>query len=57
MQAQILNLIAQFTAEADQIAQELRGFLPHSDPGRYLELSRRHGELLRWVETCRGHLA
>ena len=57
MQEQIIALIAQFTAEAHDIAQELRGCLPHKDPGRYLELSRRHGELLRWVETCRGHLA
>ena len=57
MQDQILNLIAQFTAEADEVAQELRSFMPRSNPGRHLELSRRHGELLRWVETCRGHLA
>lgn len=57
MQAQILTLIAQFTAEADQIAQELRGFLPHSDPGRYLELSRRHGDLRRWIATCEAHAA
>ena len=55
MQAQILTLIAQFTAEADQIAQELRGFLPHSDPGRYLELTRRHGDLRRWIATCEAH--
>jgi|GEM_PF-6404911 len=57
MQAQILALIAQFTAEADQIAQELRGFLPHSDPGRYLELTRRHGDLQRWIRTCEAHAA
>jgi hypothetical protein len=57
MQDQILNLIAQFTAEANQIGQELRGFLPHSDPGRYLEISRRHGELLRWIESCKAQLA
>ena len=57
MQEQIIALIAQFNAEAHDIAQELRGCLPHKDPGRYLELSRRHGELLRWVQTCRGHLA
>lgn len=57
MQAQILTLIAQFTAEADQIAQELRGFLPHSDPGRYLELTRRYGELQRWISTCQAHAA
>jgi hypothetical protein len=56
MQAQILNLINQFSAEADQIAQELRGFRPHSDPGRYLELTRRHGELQRWIATCGAHL-
>ena len=56
MQEQILNLIAEFTTEADQIAQELRGFLPHSDPGRYLEISRRHGELLRWIATCERQL-
>jgi len=55
MQAQILALIAQFTAEADQIAQELCGFLPHSDPGRYLELTRRHGDLQRWIRTCEAH--
>lgn len=54
---QIITLMAQFNAEAHDIAQELRGSLPHKDPGRYLELSRRHGELLRWVETCRVHLA
>ena len=57
MQAQILALISQFTAEADQIAQELRGFLPHSDPGRYLELTRRHGDLQRWIHTCKAHAA
>lgn len=57
MQDRILALMAQFNAEAVEIAQELRGCLPHKDPGRYLELSRRHGELLRWVESCRGHLA
>lgn len=57
MQEQIITLIAQFNAEAHEIAQELRNSLPHKDPGRYLELSRRHGELLRWVETCRRHLA
>jgi hypothetical protein len=56
MQEQILNLIAQHTAEADQIAQELRGFRPHSDPGRYLEISRRHGELLRWIANCEEYL-
>jgi hypothetical protein len=56
MQEQILNLIAQFNAEATEIAQELRGFLPHSDPGRYLELSRRHGELQRWIATCGAQL-
>lgn len=47
MQDQILALIAQFTTEAEQVARELRGLLPHSDPGRYLELQRRHGELQR----------
>ena len=57
MQEQILNLIAQFTAEADQIAQELRGFLPHSDPGRYLQLTRRYGELQRWISACEAHAA
>ena len=57
MQAQILDLIDQFTAEADQVAQELRSFMPRSNPGRHLELSHRYGDLLRWIETCRGHLA
>lgn len=57
MQDQIIALIAQFTAEAHDIAQELRGCLPHKDPGRYLELSRRHGDLQRWIKSCRGHLA
>ena len=56
MQDQILALIAQFTTEAEQIACELRGLLPHSDPGRYLELRRRHGELQRWIGTCQAHL-
>ena len=56
MQEQILELIAQHTTEAGQIAQELRGFLPHSDPGRYLELSRRHGDLRRWISTCEEYL-
>jgi hypothetical protein len=56
MQEQILELIAQHTAEANQIAEELRGFLPHSDPGRYLEISRRHGELLRWITNCEEYL-
>jgi hypothetical protein len=54
---QLTALIAQFTAEADEIAQELRGFLPHSDPGRYLELTRRYGELQRWISTCEAHAA
>jgi hypothetical protein len=57
MQDQVLALIAQFTAEADQIAQELRGFLPHSDAGRYLELSRRYGELQSWICRCEAHVA
>jgi hypothetical protein len=57
MQDQVLALIAQFTAEADQIAQELRGFLPHSDAGRYLELSRRYGELQNWICRCEAHVA
>jgi hypothetical protein len=57
MQEQILNLIAQFTAEAEQIAQELRSFRPHSDAGRYLELTRRHGELQHWIATCKAHAA
>jgi hypothetical protein len=56
MQDQILELIAQHTTEADQIAQELRGFLPHSDPGGYLELSRRYGDLRRWISTCEEYL-
>jgi len=56
MQEQIVALIAQFNAEAVEIAQELRGCLPHKDPGRYLELSRRHGELQRWIATCGAHL-
>jgi hypothetical protein len=56
MQEQIVVLIAQFNAEAHDIAQELRGCLPHKDPGRYLELSRRHGELQRWIATCGAHL-
>jgi hypothetical protein len=43
MQDSIIALMAQFNAEAHDIAQELRGSLPHKDPGRYLELSRRHG--------------
>lgn len=54
---QLNALIAQFKAEADQIAEELRGFLPHSDPGRYLELTRRYGELQRWISTCEAHAA
>ncbi|NBX51783.1 hypothetical protein EBT25_18050 [bacterium] len=54
---QLTALIAQFKAEADEIAQELRGFLPHSDPGRYLELTRRYGELQRWISTCEAHAA
>ena len=54
---QLTALIAQFKTEADQIAQELRGFLPHSDPGRYLELTRRYGELQRWISTCEVHAA
>jgi hypothetical protein len=54
---QLTALIAQFKTEADQIAQELRGFLPHSDPGRYLELTRRYGELQRWISTCEAHAA
>ena len=57
MQEQILSLIAQFTTEAEQIAQELRGFLPHSDPGRYLDLTRRYSELQRWISTCEAHAA
>ena len=57
MQAQILALITQFAAEADQIAQELRGFMPYSDPGRYLELTRRHGDLQRWIRSCEAHAA
>ena len=57
MQDQILALMAQFNAEAVEIAQEVRGSLPHKDPGRYLELSRRHGDLQRWIESCRGQLA
>jgi hypothetical protein len=56
MQEQIVTLIAQFNAEAHDTAQELRGCLPHKDPGRYLELSRRHGELQRWIATCGAHL-
>jgi hypothetical protein len=56
MQEQILNLIAEFTAEADQIAQELRTSLPHEDPERHLHISRRHGELLRWISVCERHL-
>jgi len=56
MQDQIITLIAQFKTEATQIAQELRGSLPHKDPGRYLELSRRHGELQRWIQSCQAHL-
>jgi hypothetical protein len=57
MQEQILNLIAQFTAEAEQIAQELRSFRPHSDAGRYLELTRRYGQLQHWIATCEAHAA
>ena len=57
MQDQILALIAQFTTESDQIAQELRGFMPHSDAGRYLELSRRYGELQGWICSCEAHVA
>ena len=57
MQDQVLALIAQFTAEADQIAQELRGFMPHSDAGRYLELSRPYAELQSWICSCEAHVA
>jgi hypothetical protein len=57
MQAQVLNLIAQFTAEADQIAQELRGLQPLADRGRRLELSRRYSELQRWISDCQAHAA
>jgi hypothetical protein len=57
MQDQILALIAQFTAEAEQVAAELRSFLPLSDPGRRLELLRRHEELRRWISTCEADLA
>jgi hypothetical protein len=57
MQDQILALIAQFTAEADQVAAELRSFLPLSDPGRRLELLRRHEELRRWISTCQAYAA
>jgi len=56
MQEQIIALIAQFNAEAHDIAQELRGCLPHKDPGRYLELSRRYGVLQNWIATCGAHL-
>jgi hypothetical protein len=57
MQDQILALIAQFAAEAEQVAAELRSFLPLSDPGRRLELLRRHEELRRWISTCEADLA
>ena len=56
MQDQIIALIAQFSAESIEIAQELRGCLPHKDPGRYLELSRRHGDLQRWIRSCHAQL-
>lgn len=57
MQDQILALIAQFTAEADEAARELRGLLPHSDPGRYLELCRSFEERKRWIGTLQAQLA
>jgi hypothetical protein len=52
---QVVELIAQFTAEAESVASELRHLLPHSDPGRYLDLSRRYSELKGWITTCQAH--
>jgi hypothetical protein len=57
MQAQTLALIDQFTAEAEQVAAELRSFKPHSDAGRHLQLRRRFEELQRWIGACKASLA
>ena len=53
--AQSRELAAQYAAEAETVAAELRTFRPHSDPGAYLALSDRLAELRRWAGILEGY--
>ena len=53
--AQARNLAAQYAAEAEAVAAELRTFRPHSDPGAFLALSDRYVELRRWTGVLEGY--